>query len=149
VRQWQHYGCTFFKGENITQKDQHFFQQDFDGKVRIGINHIGVHIVEPTKLTIITYPWNIVVDWQSQKQTLFLEVEDEARKQEAEKSVIKMPFMKKSKRIPTKQFYFKANQAELINDMICDWLEEYYRNRDIQKEMGNSRKKKGMSITVV
>jgi len=149
VRQWDHYGCTFFKAQNITQKDQHFFQQDFEGKVRIGVNENGVHIIEPTKLKIVTYPWSIVVDWHSQKQTFFLEVEDETRKQE--KSVIKMPFSKQ-KKIPTKEYFFKAKQAELIHDLICDWLEEYYKARQLEEIQSvskrESRKKKGVSVVI-
>jgi len=138
AREWEHYGCTFFKGKNVTQNEQHFFTQDFEGKVRIGVNQNGIHIIEPSKLKIVTYPWDIVIDWHSQKQIFFLEVEDEIK----EKSSIKLPTFGRSKRkVPTKQYYFNSKQAELINDLICDWLEEYYKGKELDEFVEEERRK--------
>jgi len=134
VRQWNHYGCTFFKARNITQKEQNFFSQDFEGKVRIGVNENGVHIIEPRIMQVMTFPFDKLVDWNSQKQTFFMEVEDDGLKSKSILSGLEtikpLKSFIPSKKVPTKQIYYKSAQAELVNDQICDWLEEYYQEKE-------------------
>ncbi len=48
VRQWPYYGSTFFKAKYV-QNDT-FFQQEFEGAVRIGINENGVHLISPKEM---------------------------------------------------------------------------------------------------
>jgi len=144
VRQWPYYGCTFFRAKNNTQTNQNFFSTDFEGKVTIGVNQKGVHIIEPRVMSILTFPFDKVVDWNSQKQTFFLEVEDEDKIRMKggmlEKSLSKLKPLKsftiKAKKTPTREFYFKSSQAELINDLICDWLEEYYEQKEREEGFG-------------
>jgi len=155
VRQWNHYGCTFFKARNVTQKEQNFFQSDFEGKVRIGVNQNGIHVVEPRLMKVITYPFDKLVDWNSQKQTFFMEIEDDTQRSKGLFSTLEkvgpLKSLVSSKKISTRQIYYKSSQAELINDLICDWLEEYYQEKEqkVAYQQGREkRSKKKSSIHV-
>lgn len=51
VRQWAYYGGTFFKARYVPSEAV-FFKQDFEGKVRVGVNENGLHIIDPRKMVI-------------------------------------------------------------------------------------------------
>jgi hypothetical protein len=49
VRQWAYYGSTFFKARYIPAEAV-YFKQEFEGKVRIGVNENGLHVIDPRKM---------------------------------------------------------------------------------------------------
>jgi len=113
VRQWKHYGCTFFKARYVPF-DTAFFSQEFEGKVRIGVNENGVHLIDPKVMKIITIPLKDVVEWNSSKHLFSMSVASEFSGKRT---------LLKSKTLPSKKYQFHSAQSELINDFICDWME--------------------------
>lgn len=49
VRQWIYYGSTFFKAKYIPGESV-YFKQEFEGKVRVGVNERGLHVIDPKKM---------------------------------------------------------------------------------------------------
>eukprot|EP01114_Cavostelium_apophysatum_P001928 TRINITY_DN11692_c0_g1_i1.p1 TRINITY_DN11692_c0_g1~~TRINITY_DN11692_c0_g1_i1.p1 ORF type:complete len:410 (-),score=94.87 TRINITY_DN11692_c0_g1_i1:81-1310(-) len=109
VRQWKHYGCVFFKAKHIQQDTIH--KSQFEGKVRLGVNENGIHIVDPREMKIVSHSYESIFDYNSEKEMFWF-----AAKIKHEKTG-----MFSKVRNEEKTFQFKSKQAELINDLICDW----------------------------
>jgi len=127
VRQWPYYGSTFFKAKYV-QNDT-FFQQEFEGPVRIGINENGVHLISPKEMKIITYAFSELAVWDSVKGIFAFEV-----KESSSGGLFKL------KKKPNKNYQFKSDQADLINDLLCDWSNEVQPVKDEQRQRSASRK---------
>lgn len=111
VREWPYYGSTFFKARYI--QNETFYKQDFEGQVRIGINGNGLHLISPKEMKVITYSYNELSTWDSEKGIFLFEVKE-----------VEKGGLFKLKKKPTKLYQFKSEQADLINDLLCDWAEE-------------------------
>jgi len=122
VRQWKHYGCTFFKAK-VMQSETAFFAEQFSGKVRMGVNQNGVHIIDPKEMKIITHEFSSITNFGSDKNLFWLEVEIE----EKSKGVF-------SKAKSTKKtLHCVSKQAELMNDLVCDWVHEIDSMKDSER----------------
>lgn len=130
VRQWKHYGCVFFKAKYF-EEESVYFKQEWEGKVRIGVNQNGIHIVDPKAMKIIDYPFKTITDWDSDQTVFFFEakVEDTG----------KGGLFSKMRKKEGKLFRFKSKQSELINDLVCDWMSE------LESEVNTDKRKKRAS----
>jgi hypothetical protein len=60
----------------------------------------------------VTYSWNEISHWDSQKTIFFFEAKE-----------VEKGSLFKIKKKASKFYQFKSPQAELINDFMCDWAE--------------------------
>ena len=111
-RQHPCYGSTFFPVTYIPPVTS-LFKQQYDGDVLLAVNALGMHIVDaslarevkgkPVKMC----PFQRILSWDSDKLTFFCEY---------------LPLHG-----PSELYTFKTPHGNLINDLFCDWLEEYRR----------------------
>jgi hypothetical protein len=126
VREWAHYGCTFFKAKYV-QTDT-FYKHQFEGKVRLGINCNGFHIIDP-KVKIVSFTWDQIMQWDSDKQNFWIEIEGDKPK----------GLFAKMKKVDNKVYTFKSNQSELINDMLCDWQGQMDKHNELENMHKNEK----------
>jgi len=136
VRQYKIYGCTFFKAKFLPSES--FFQQEFEGKVRFGINQNGVHIVDRKEMKIVQHPFHQITAWNSDKDLFYFEVKVE----EKPKGGL---FSNVMKRVEKKSYQYRSKQAELMNDLMCDWSEKLEENNLEKMYQDEKKKKKGKS----
>ncbi|EGC32674.1 hypothetical protein DICPUDRAFT_155341 [Dictyostelium purpureum] len=107
-QRWLYYGSTFFKAKYIPSNTS-FFTQEFEGKVSIGINGNGFHIIDPKVMKMVSYSYRDIVAWDSSSNSF----------------TIKFHNPNSSKSDSTKNYIFKTPQGELINDLLSDWSVEW------------------------
>eukprot|EP00727_Mastigamoeba_balamuthi_P006928 m51a1_g2856 hypothetical protein (566) ;mRNA; f:328833-330743 len=117
VRGWKYYGSTFFRAE-FTPTRQSFFHQPFQGEVVIGINRVGVHIIDGKALksshpasAVVTCPYGRIVWWDGDQSSFALECVPVSGSASDHGMV----------------FAFRTTQGALISDLIHDWHGEYER----------------------
>lgn len=108
VQRFPFYGSTFFKAKYIPSVTS-FYKQDYQGTVSLGINHTGIHIIDPKLMKFESWNFHNLVFWDSLHATFVFEGANSQ----------KVP--------PTRRCTFKTPQAELINDLMHDWAEEWQR----------------------
>eukprot|EP01111_Echinosteliopsis_oligospora_P018344 TRINITY_DN834_c0_g1_i1.p1 TRINITY_DN834_c0_g1~~TRINITY_DN834_c0_g1_i1.p1 ORF type:complete len:403 (+),score=115.41 TRINITY_DN834_c0_g1_i1:107-1315(+) len=107
-QQWPFYGCTFFNVKGVPSQTNHsFFKQEYQGPLVFGINHSGIHIIEPKEMKYETWGYRELVYWDAMPSMFVFQVKTESKKD------------------PLKSFNFKTKQAGLINGMMSDWAEEW------------------------
>lgn len=106
VQQWPFYGCTFFRVKGVPSQTS-FFKQDYQGTVVVGINHFGIHMIHPRALKFETWKFQDLVYWDSTPTSFGFEVITGVKQE------------------PTRSYTLKTLQAELINDLMHDWSEEW------------------------
>jgi len=111
VRQWKHYGCTFFKAQ-YRAPESLYYKHEYEGDVRLGINQNGLHVIDPRELKIISFSFNQILEWDSEKDVFWVVVKEEIPKAKGFLTV---------KANPNREYYFKSPQAELLNDLLWDW----------------------------
>lgn len=114
VRKWKYYGCTFFKAKLRPTQEAVFYKQDFEGKVRLGVNEFGIHIVDAKALRVTSYPYSSIQSWDSEKDLFWFEFRDERKPSFL--TITKLMDVEKSN-----VYELITKQAELINDTLCDW----------------------------
>ncbi|KAK5576079.1 hypothetical protein RB653_007217 [Dictyostelium firmibasis] len=107
-QRWPYYGSTFFRAKYIPANTS-FFTQEFQGKVSIGINGNGFHIIDPKEMKMVSYSYRDIIAWDSTSNSF----------------TIKFKIGQGDKKSETKPYIFKTPQGELINDLISDWSEEW------------------------
>jgi len=129
VREWPHYGCTFFKAK-YQPEETVFYKLEFEGDSRVGVNQNGIHIVEPREMKIISYSFDQIESWNSDKK-MFWFVYNQMETKGTGAFKTKKPMRKVCK--------FQSKQAELINDLMCDWWDELeYREEEKQSAAASS-----------
>jgi len=108
VQRFPFYGSTFFKAKYIPSVTS-FYKQDYQGTVSLGINHTGIHIIDPKLMKFESWPFQQLVFWDCLHSTFVFEG------------------INNKKNPPTRRCTFKTPQAELINDLMFDWSEEWER----------------------
>lgn len=108
VQRFPFYGSTFFKAKYIPSVTS-FYKQDYQGTVSLGINHTGIHIIDPKLMKFESWSFHNLVFWDCLHATFVFEGANNK----------KVP--------PTRRCTFKTPQAELINDLMHDWSEEWQR----------------------
>jgi len=104
------YGSTFFPVTFVPHVMTSFKQQ-YEGDVILAVNAIGIHIIDsslarsPDGKPIKMCPFQRILSWDSDKLTFFCEF---------------LPMHG-----PSELYTFKTPHGNLINDLVCDWLEEY------------------------
>jgi len=78
VREWKYYGSTFFMAEAIPVEGV-FFSQEFGGKVRIGVNQNGIHIIDPLQMKIVSHPLDTIGKFDAIQRKFFFEVQTESK----------------------------------------------------------------------
>ncbi|KAN0034283.1 hypothetical protein ACTFIV_000780 [Dictyostelium citrinum] len=106
-QRWAYYGSTFFKAKYIPANTS-FFTQEFQGKVSIGINGNGFHIIDPKEMKMVSYSYRDIIAWDSTSNSFTIKFK-----------------IGQDKKFETKPYIFKTPQGELINDLISDWNEEW------------------------
>lgn len=106
VQQWPFYGCTFFRVKGVPSQTS-FFKQEYQGTVVVGINHYGIHMIHPRALKFETWKFQDLVYWDSNNFTFGFEVVTGVKQE------------------PTRTYTLKTPQADLINDLMHDWSEEW------------------------
>ncbi|KAN0043360.1 hypothetical protein ACTA71_011012 [Dictyostelium dimigraforme] len=106
-QRWAYYGSTFFKAKYIPANTS-FFTQEFQGKVSIGINGNGFHIIDPKEMKMVSYSYRDIIAWDSTSNSFTIKFK-----------------IGQEKKFETKPYIFKTPQGELINDLISDWSEEW------------------------
>ncbi|KAF2078262.1 hypothetical protein CYY_000452 [Polysphondylium violaceum] len=110
-QRWTYYGSTFFDAKYIPTNHS-FFQQEFQGKVSLGVNGNGFHIIDPKAMKIVSYHYKDVLVWDSTPTSFTIQVNT-------------------NKSDPTKVYTFKTRQGELVNDLLHDWAVEW--EKDLKK----------------
>lgn len=122
VRQFKYYGCTFFHAK-YKPPTQGFYRQEFAGPVIIGINEYGIHIIDPQVMKVISIEFSRILHPKSDERcfTFYETLVEKA---------------------PPKQFYFKTNQGELIDDLLHDWFAELKQAKSVvDKERERQQRK--------
>lgn len=119
VQQWPFYGSTFFRVKGVPSQTS-FFKQEYQGTVVVGINHFGIHMIHPRALKFETWKFQDLVYWDCATPNTFV-----------------FQVITGSKQEPTRTYTLKTEQAELINDMMHDWSEEW--QTQVQGSGGNKR----------
>jgi len=139
VRKWPFYGSTFFKARYIPGESV-FFKQEFEGKVRVGINENGVHIIDPKALKVVSLRFEQILSWNSEKKRFwfYYQKEDNSSQGQLLKRSQSTLFALKQQH----QFYqFAAYQSELMDDLLCDWANEFgFYDIDTTDEEKNKRR---------
>ncbi|EFA74911.1 Band 4.1 domain-containing protein [Heterostelium album PN500] len=119
-QRWVYYGSTFFKAKYIPSTTS-FFLQEFEGKVRLGVNGYGVHIIDPKAMKIVSYHYRDIVCWDSTESSFTIQflITTGSKQQQSKKAYI-----------------FKTQQGELINDLMHDWMAEW--EHEVKKEKQNT-----------
>jgi len=117
VQQWPFYGSTFFRVKGVPSQTS-FFKQEYQGTVVVGINHFGIHMIHPRALKFETWKFQDLVYWDCATPTSFV-----------------FQVVTGSKQEPTRTYTIKTTQAELVNDLMHDWSEEW----QTQVQGGNKR----------
>ncbi|GAM27300.1 hypothetical protein SAMD00019534_104750 [Acytostelium subglobosum LB1] len=115
-QRWVYYGSTFFKAKYVPTTTS-FFLQEFEGKVRIGINGYGVHIIDPKAMEIIC--------WDSTTSSFSIQVQ-----------LASGSGRSTSSSSAQKGYIFKTSQGELIDDLLHDWMEEW--TKEMKKDSSTS-----------
>ncbi|EGG14603.1 Band 4.1 domain-containing protein [Cavenderia fasciculata] len=101
-QRWIYYQSTFFNAKFVPVNTS-FFTQDFEGRVRIGINSYGFHIIDPKVMKIVSHNYKDIICWDNTSSSFSIQVMT-TNKQNAQKS-----------------YMFKTTVGELINDLLHDW----------------------------
>jgi hypothetical protein len=109
VQQWPFYGCTFFRAKGVPSQTS-FFKQEYQGTVVVGINHIGIHLVHPRALKFETWKFQDLVYWDSTPLN---------------GGAFVFQVITNNKQEPSRTYTLKTPQADLINDLMHDWAEEW------------------------
>ena len=109
ARAWPCYGATFF---NVVHNPPNmgFYRQKGLGDVVLGINRLGLHIIDAKEMgansTPITfYKWEEITSWDSDEETFFFEY---IRPGMSEPSMVSLD----------------TSQGDYINDLMHDWMDE-------------------------
>ena len=113
VQQLPSYGSTFFPVTFIPEEVTPF-KQVFEGDILLGVNAIGVHLID-TRLCrradtspVRTCPFQRIISWESDKLTFFFEyLPAEGNAQH--------PIL----------LTFSTPHGNMINDLLYDWLEAF------------------------
>lgn len=113
IQQLPSYGSTFFPVTFIPEEVTPF-KQIFEGDILLGVNAIGVHLID-TRLCrradtspVRTCPFQRIISWDSDKLTFFFEyLPAEGNAQH--------PVL----------LTFSTPHGNMINDLLCDWLEAF------------------------
>lgn len=113
IQQLPSYGSTFFPVTFIPEEVTPF-KQMFEGDILLGVNAIGVHLID-TRLCrradaspVRTCPFQRIISWDSDKLTFFFEyLPAEGNAQH--------PIL----------LTFSTPHGNMINDLLCDWLEAF------------------------
>jgi len=124
VQQWPFYGCTFFRVKGVPSQTS-FFKQEYQGTVVVGVNHYGIHMIHPRALKFETWKFQDLVYWDSTPTTFGFEVVT-GMKQE-----------------PTRTYTLKTPQADLINDLMHDWSEEW--QTQVSNDKASKRNSRAMN----
>jgi hypothetical protein len=108
VQKFPFYGSTFYKAKYIPAITS-FYKQDYQGTVSLGLNHMGIHIIDPKLMKFETWNFHDLIFWDSVHATFVFEVATNVKQE------------------PTRRYTFKTQQAELINDLTHDWAVEWQR----------------------
>eukprot|EP01113_Clastostelium_recurvatum_P050875 TRINITY_DN9747_c0_g1_i3.p1 TRINITY_DN9747_c0_g1~~TRINITY_DN9747_c0_g1_i3.p1 ORF type:complete len:441 (+),score=129.64 TRINITY_DN9747_c0_g1_i3:184-1506(+) len=106
VQQCPYYGSTFFRVKHIPAL-QSFYKTEFEGTVHLGINHCGIHLIEPKAMKIVSWDFNDFVYWDSTPGNFVFEVKTGIKDE------------------PVRAYNFKTPQAHFINDLMHDWSHEW------------------------
>eukprot|EP01112_Ceratiomyxa_fruticulosa_P016161 TRINITY_DN484_c0_g1_i1.p1 TRINITY_DN484_c0_g1~~TRINITY_DN484_c0_g1_i1.p1 ORF type:complete len:444 (+),score=86.76 TRINITY_DN484_c0_g1_i1:157-1488(+) len=123
VQQKVYYGSTFFRVKHIPAL-QSFYKMEFQGTVHLGINHTGIHLIEPRAMKVVSWDFHEFVYWDSTPLNFVFEVRT-GRKEE-----------------PVRMYNFKTNQAHLINDLMHDWSYEWEKKVEERKLASKKDKSK-------
>jgi len=115
VQQWPFYGSTFFRVKGVPSQTS-FFKQEYQGTVVVGINHFGIHMIHPRALKFETWKFQDLVYWDCSTPTTFV-----------------FQVVTGSKQEPHRTYTLKTTQAELINDLMHDWSEEWQAQNSKEK----------------
>lgn len=121
VQQWPFYGSTFFRVKGVPSQTS-FFKQEYQGTVVVGINHYGMHMIHPRALKFETWKFQDLVYWDSTPTTFCFEVVTGVKQE------------------PTRTYTLKTPQADLINDLMHDWSEEW------QTTVNNNKSKRQSKV---
>eukprot|EP01133_Synstelium_polycarpum_P015918 gene15918-18922_t len=106
-QRWLYYGSTFFAAKYIPTTTS-FFLQEFEGKVSVGVNGYGFHIIDSKAMKAVSLHYKDIVCWDSTATSFSIQVlANTTTKQNG------------------KTYMFKTNQGELINDLVHDWMVEW------------------------
>jgi len=61
-----------FSKQDTFQANPCFFKQEFEGKVRVGINENGVHIIDPKALKVVSLRFEQILSWNSEKKEILV-----------------------------------------------------------------------------
>eukprot|EP01132_Coremiostelium_polycephalum_P000461 gene461-582_t len=114
-QRWLYYGSTFFKAKYVPVNTS-FFLQEYEGKVSIGVNGNGVHIIDPKAMKMISHHYKDIIAWNSTPNSFSLQIGTHIKSD------------------PVKIYTFTTLQGELINDLIHDWLVEWQREVNSTKQ---------------
>ena len=113
IQQLPSYGSTFFPVTFIPEEVTPF-KQVFEGDILLGVNAIGVHLID-TRLCrradtspVRTCPFQRIISWDSDKLTFFFEYLP--AEGDAEHPIL---------------LTFSTPHGNMINDLLCDWLEAF------------------------
>jgi len=114
-QRWTYYGSTFFDAKYIPTNHS-FFQQEFQGRVSLGVNGNGFHIVDPKAMKIVSFHYKDIIAWDSTPISFTIQVNTRVKSE------------------PIKLFTFKTRQGELVNDILHDWTVEW--GNDLKQKQG-------------
>lgn len=106
VQQWPFYGSTFFRVKGVPSQTS-FFKQEYQGTVVVGVNHYGIHMIHPRALKFETWRYQDLVYWDSTPTSFVFQVQAGVKTE------------------PYRTYTLKTPQAEVINDLMHDWSEEW------------------------
>jgi hypothetical protein len=135
VREFPYYGSTFFKGVYLPSETV-FFKQEFEGKVRVGINEQGIHFIDPRKMKFASFAFANIRSWNSDRNKFWFVYEDDGKEQKSSTATTLQKVRGKGRAT----FMVASGQAELINDLVCDWISEMEGEENMQKRGGNRSK---------
>lgn len=109
ARTWPCYGATFF---NVVHNPPNmgFYRQKGLGDVVLGINRLGLHIIDAKEMgsrstPVVFYKWEEITSWDSDEETFFFE------------------YIRPGMEEPV-TISFDTSQGDYINDLMHDWMEE-------------------------
>jgi len=98
-----------------------FYRQLFQGTINLGINHYGVHVLNPREMKLESWHFKDLTMWDFSLKTFVFEVATGVKSD------------------PIRRYTFTTTQAELINDLMDEWAEEW--EKTIHEQRATSNKK--------
>ncbi|PRP77912.1 hypothetical protein PROFUN_08446 [Planoprotostelium fungivorum] len=105
VRQWKYYGSVFFEA-TFTPSSQTFYNQEFSGIIHVGVNHDGLHFIDPKIMKVVSVEFKDVVKISSNAFMFGV-----TQRQEDPAA-------------PAREWIVKTRAGTLIDDLIHDWFAE-------------------------